>query len=181
MGHRCPALRLIYAGLLRRGRHRRLGPGQFLLLASVAVFREQNAARRGTLVHVGTIRVLVVAGLIAVVSGCGAGHRSSSNGYAPGASARDAYEQAVEGGFGSAYMSTVPDRGSFRTGVQDMGDAACKGALKGGTRDSFQAAFRKQGGSATNSASIPNSQLDAVSLIIWGNAIRYLCPQAGRD
>jgi hypothetical protein len=130
-------------------------------------------------VGLGTMRLLVVAALIATVPGCGPG--SSSNDYAPDSSARDQYEQAVEDGFGAAYMSTVPDRASFRTGVQDFGDAVCRGALEGRTRDEWQAEFRKQGGTATNSASVANEQLDAVSLIIWGSAIRYLCPQVGRD
>jgi hypothetical protein len=129
------------------------------------------------------MRLLVVASLIAAVPGCGLGSKagSSSNEYAPDTSARDKYEQAVEDGFGAAYMSTVADRASFRTGVQDFGDTACGGALQGRTRDEWQAEFRKVGGSATNSASMPNAQLDAVSLIIWGSAIRYLCPQVGRD
>ena len=104
---------------------------------------------------------------------------SPSHQYAPTQAARDDYQAAVETGFGEMYMSTVPDRASFRQGTQEMGDFACMGALDGETRDEFQAEFRKDGGTAANSASVSNQQLDAASLILWSSAVRFLCPSVG--
>jgi hypothetical protein len=125
--------------------------------------------------------VLVAVGVSACVA-CGvSGVRfvGSADEYAPTQTARDNYQASVETGFGEMYMSTVIDRASFRKGTQEMGDTACRGALDGGTRDAFQAEFRKQGGAAANTASMPNEQLDAVSLILWSSAVRFLCPDVG--
>jgi hypothetical protein len=126
--------------------------------------------------------LVTVAVALSAVTGCGGVRIAKpSDAYAPSAAARDQYETAIETAMGTAYMSSVADHSSFRTGVQDMGDVACKNAMNGRTRDDYQKDFRETGSAAKNTSSMSNEALDAWSLVFWSSAVQYLCPSVGTD
>jgi hypothetical protein len=130
------------------------------------------------------MRTFALSGLVlsvAVLAGCG-GVRFSDPAakYSPDPAARDLFQTQAEEQLGPTWMSHIYDHDSFRKGVQDVGDTACRNALAGHSRDDFQKGFRETARSAGSYAGYPDSALDAQSLMFWSLAIRDLCPSVGR-
>ena len=117
---------------------------------------------------------------VAVLAGC-AGVRFSDSAakYSPDLASRNLFQTQVEEQLGPSWMSHIYDHDSFRMGVQDAGDTACRNALAGHSRDDFQRGFRQGARSAGSYAGYPDSVLDAQSLMFWSLAIRDLCPSVG--
>jgi hypothetical protein len=70
-------------------------------------------------------------------------------------------------------MSHIYDRDSFRKGVHDAGDTACRNAPAGYFRDDFQKSFREGVRSAGSYAGYTDSVLDATALVVPGRKPVY--------
>lgn len=115
---------------------------------------------------------------LAACGGSSGGAKSDAP-YNPSDSARSSYESDVESDLGPQFMGSVSDHDGFQSSMEEAGDVACTRALAGQSRDSWQTYFRTAAGGTVNGARESDEQLDQVSMDIWAEALKDLCPAAG--